>query len=381
MGRIAFWDVTSRCNLRCTHCFVADSYWKGRKAECSTEEGLTILDRLSSEGYDTLWILGGEPLMRKDLVDLVAGARQRGFGYVRVVSNGTRLTPHLVDALCRAGLDELTVSLDGPDEESNDELRGRGSFAKAVAGLQTLIASRGDHTLKVCAQLTLTKANLMHGEKMVRFAGDLGLDGLSIVELKLAGSAAKHTEELYPTLLEALDARETIVEASTRYPDLELMVFGRPRVIAYLNDRFGTNVPMSRPQCALENGYQYLNIKASGRVNPCSALDVDADPADGVTPGPQPGRLYEHELDQLLGHPYFNDVQQTVDQAMAEKWQDEFAPCARCQFRSDCVICPLFLQEIPDKLIRECMIALQRHSQWKKATRKKPATGTTTSNS
>ncbi len=369
----AVWDVTSRCNLRCAHCAVSDVYHRPQATvwEVSYEEGLVILERLRQAGYQHLMFLGGEPLLRRDIVDLVATARRMGFSQLVLVTNGTCLTPQLADGLLDAGLDELVVSLDGATAQINDRVRGQGSYARAMEGLETLRRQRptGSH-LRIVVQLTLSRLNLHEATMMVDLAGQMGLDCFSLNELRLAGNARRHADCLLPTLVEALDVREAVLQAAARYPDLGLRIFGRLMAVEYLNERFDSDLPLLGPGCSLVNGYRTLYVDATGSVSACSAIHVNEVPDvfDQNTLGEGRSHLLQlHSLSSILASPRFDRVKRFAERAVEERWQDEFVPCLRCHYLPDCVICCLFLREQKDKMIRECMLAIQRQARWRKS--------------
>jgi MoaA/NifB/PqqE/SkfB family radical SAM enzyme len=369
----AVWDVTSRCNLRCAHCAVSDVYHRPQVTvwEVSYEEGLVILERLRQAGYQHLTFLGGEPLLRRDIVDLVAAARRMDFPQLVLVTNGTCLTPQLADGLLDAGLDELVVSLDGATAQTNDQVRGQGSYARALEGLATLRCRRptGSH-LKIVVQLTLSRPNLHEATMMVDLAGQMGLNCFSLNELRLTGNARRNAERLLPTLVEAMDVREAVLQVAVRYPDLGLRIFGRPMVVEYLNERFDSDLPLPRPGCSLVDGHRTLYVDATGSVSACSAIHVDDAPGvsdQNASDADRSHRLQTHSLSSILASPRFDRVKRFAGRAVEEGWQDEFVPCLRCHHRPDCVICCLFLREQKDKLLRECLLALQRQARWRKS--------------
>lgn len=374
MTRVTAWDVTSRCNLHCAHCSVGDFYHRGQPAssEVTYREGLVTLRRMHKAGYGHLRLLGGEPLMRRDIVELVAAAHQMGFPRIVIVTNGTRVTLQLFDALLKAGLDDFVVSLDGATAQSHDQIRGQGTYAQAMRGLETMLRRRpADSKLKIAAQLTLSRPNVHETATMVELVGQMGLDYLRINELKLVGNARRHRERLLPSLVEAMDARESALQAASRYPDLGLQAFGRPRVIAYFNERFGRGLPIVMPNCSIVNRRK-VHVTAYGFVSACSAAeaeDASDAPGQGALGGVEHYRLHTHSLSSILASPRFERVKRLVNRALEEGWQDEFIPCVRCHYRPACQLCPLFLREQKDKMVRECLLAIQRLARWRKSRR------------
>jgi len=148
---VVVWNVTSRCNLNCRHCY-SGSTLRGSASELTTEEGKALLDDLAAFGVPAVLFSGGEPLMREDVFDLASCARELNLR-TTLSTNGTLVTPRVADRILDAGFCYAGVSLDGVGE-TNDLFRGRkGAFEKAVGGLR-LLRDRG---LRVGLRMTLTR--------------------------------------------------------------------------------------------------------------------------------------------------------------------------------------------------------------------------------
>jgi radical SAM protein with 4Fe4S-binding SPASM domain len=148
----------------------------GRKQELSTEEIISAAKQISETyGVSIFRFMGGEPLVRKDLVDIVRGVSP--FAKTLVTTNGMLLNERTCRALIDAGLSEITVSVDGP-RENCDAVRGKGVYDKAVAGLKTMIRVRREMGSKISVRLVnvVSRVNLHRLEEAVTFAHELGID-------------------------------------------------------------------------------------------------------------------------------------------------------------------------------------------------------------
>jgi len=131
---VVVWNVTRRCNLKCVHCY-AHATGEAAQDELSTEEGKVLLDDLAQFGCPVVLFSGGEPLVRQDLVELADYAVKLGMRAV-ISTNGTLITRSVAQALKDVGLSYVGISLDGM-REVNDKFRGvKGSFKRAMAGIQ-----------------------------------------------------------------------------------------------------------------------------------------------------------------------------------------------------------------------------------------------------
>ena len=159
--------VTFGCNSKCQTC----SYWKltpRMKEDLSTDEVYALLDEAYDEGMRGYYLFGGEPLVRKDVGDLVGYARRRGF-LTTMNTNGSLLAGK---AESLRDLDFAFVSLDHPTAY-NDVIRGRrGSFDEVIHGVERLREVAGTHVVFVT---TISTLNLDAMEPMARLAQELGV--------------------------------------------------------------------------------------------------------------------------------------------------------------------------------------------------------------
>ncbi len=151
---VVVFNCTRRCNLRCAHCYSASADATGT-GELSTGQAKALLDDLAGFGCPVVLFSGGEPLLRPDILELVAHARAGGLRAV-LSTNGTRIDAALADRLAEAGLSYVGVSLDGL-EATHDRFRGQGgAFGAALAGIR---ACR-DRGVKVGLRMTVTRHNV-----------------------------------------------------------------------------------------------------------------------------------------------------------------------------------------------------------------------------
>ena len=150
---VVVWNCTQRCNLKCVHCY-AQSEDLDYGGEMSTEEGKAMIDDLAAYGAPVLLFSGGEPTLRKDLLELMRYAKDKGMRVV-ISTNGTQITPEKAAAYADVGLSYVGVSLDG-GREAHDHFRGiPGSFDKAIEGIRNSRAAG----IKVGLRMTINKRN------------------------------------------------------------------------------------------------------------------------------------------------------------------------------------------------------------------------------
>ncbi|MBF0214098.1 MAG: heme d1 biosynthesis radical SAM protein NirJ [Magnetococcales bacterium] len=152
-GPVIVWNVIRRCNLSCAHCYAASSD-RAFRGELSLEACYRVLEDLKRSGVSALILSGGEPLMRADLFEIAARARELGF-YLGLSSNGTLMDRPMAERIAAAGFDYVGVSLDGL-EANHDRMRGmQGAFRRSVEG----IGHCRDQGVKAGIRFTPTRDN------------------------------------------------------------------------------------------------------------------------------------------------------------------------------------------------------------------------------
>ena len=149
---VVVWNVTARCNLRCTHCYAATDCTPD---ELSTREALAVIDDLAAFGCPVLLFSGGEPFTRPDIQTLARHAVQQG---LRVVfsTNGTLIDARLAAEIKEIGVSYAGISIDGT-EEVHDRFRGcQGAFQRSLAGIRHC----REAGVKVGLRVTMTRDNV-----------------------------------------------------------------------------------------------------------------------------------------------------------------------------------------------------------------------------
>ncbi|MBN1600713.1 MAG: radical SAM protein [Chitinispirillaceae bacterium] len=151
---VVVWNVTRRCNLKCMHCY-SESENLEYDGELNKEESLRFLDSLADFKVPVVLFSGGEPLIRKDVFELISHARSKGMRAV-VSTNGTLITQDVALRLKDAGLSYVGVSLDGL-RDRHDYFRGlKGAFDRSIEGIRACTKAG----VKVGLRFTITRDNV-----------------------------------------------------------------------------------------------------------------------------------------------------------------------------------------------------------------------------
>ena len=138
---IVSWNTTNACNMYCDHCY-RDAGCKAEE-ELSTAEAKTLLEQIARAGFKIMIFSGGEPLMRPDIVELVAYAASLGLRPV-FGTNGTLITLEMAQKLKAAGAMGMGISLDSMDREKHNAFRKfPGAWEGAVQGMRNCRAAGG----------------------------------------------------------------------------------------------------------------------------------------------------------------------------------------------------------------------------------------------
>jgi MoaA/NifB/PqqE/SkfB family radical SAM enzyme len=206
------WYITQRCNLRCTHCYLTD-YSKSPPLQ----EVLPIVDYLGSKKVVSIVLIGGEPLARSDLVDIV---RRISLNNIRtkIATNATLADLAKATALVEAGARTYQVSLEGATAEANDLVRGKGTFTQATAGIRALVAAGAD----VSIAFTLTGLNSREVGSMFELASRLSATGIKLNAFIPMGTGRLLARSHFLSPSTCNQIADDILACSARFPNLEV---------------------------------------------------------------------------------------------------------------------------------------------------------------
>ncbi|VTU34689.1 pyrroloquinoline quinone biosynthesis protein PqqE [Variovorax sp. PBL-E5] len=208
-GRPPLWllaELTYRCPLHCVFCSNPVAYAR-HDSELATADWKRVLAEARALGAVQLGFSGGEPLVRDDLEELVAHARQLGF-YSNLITSGVGLTGARARALKAAGLDHIQLSFQDSTRELNDFISSTRTFelkSKAAA----LIKAEGYPMVLNCV---MHRHNLQHVDRIIDMAERMGADYLELANTQYYGWAWLNRAALMPTVDELRQA-EAVVRA------------------------------------------------------------------------------------------------------------------------------------------------------------------------
>lgn len=137
-----FQVMGNQCNLQCSHCFISCGPKSNTHHVINRDTVRRYLKEASALGIKEFYFTGGEPFLHNEIVDILKDALN--YGPATVLSNGTLITQELTQTLAHISREsryrlEFRISLESSREDENDQIRGKGSFKKAVSGIRSLV--------------------------------------------------------------------------------------------------------------------------------------------------------------------------------------------------------------------------------------------------
>ena len=263
-------SVTDRCDLRCVYCMAEDMTFLPRRDLLTLEE----LDRLCAAfirlGTNKIRITGGEPLVRRDVVSLFAKLGQRlghGLNELTLTSNGTQLVKY-AEALAKAGVKRINVSLDTLDPTRFTQITRRGKIEQTLDGI--FAAKAAGLAIKINA-VAMKGVNDGELDAMVAWCGEHGFDLCLIETMPMGDITGDRTDQYLPLSIVRARLRKTWTLQDTDYRT------GGPARYFQVKEtgcRIGFITPMTHNFCESCNR---VRLTCTGTLYMCLGQDDAAD--------------------------------------------------------------------------------------------------------
>lgn len=191
-------EISTRCNLACPYCSHRHLPDKRNQTPERFAEMLDRIDVAQVENFDFTGL--GEPLMNRDLVTMVADVRRRNAdAVIRLVTNGTLLTPRFYEPLCDAGLTAVAISIDSLDAERFARSRTGATLAPVLANLESLVRYRDERglPLRIRIKAVLLEDPYEEAERLLAYSAKLGIDMPHLSQLDSRANAASSYESTW----------------------------------------------------------------------------------------------------------------------------------------------------------------------------------------
>jgi PqqA peptide cyclase len=251
-------ELTYRCPLHCPYCSNPIQLSQTGN-ELKTEEWKRVISEASDLGVLHILFSGGEPLLRKDLPELVATARDAGM-YTNLITSSLGFTRIRAQQLKAAGLDSVQISLQSDEAGLADAIAGAQAHTKKREAAQLARELGFPLTINV----VLHRANIGHIEAIIALAEELDAQRLELANTQFLGWAFKNKEMLLPTRKQLEEAEKVAIAAQMR-------LRGKMEVLYILPDYYS-----DRPKPCMNGwGRRYLTVNPMGDVLPCqTAVEI-----------------------------------------------------------------------------------------------------------
>ncbi len=295
-------ELTHRCPLQCPYCS-NPLEMEVASAELTTAEWCRVMDELAEIGVLQIHFSGGEPAVRKDLVQLVRHATQVGL-YSNLITSAVMLTKARLQELADAGLCHVQISVQGSESLVADRV---GGFKNGHVKKLQVAAWTREVGLPLTINAVMHRQNLHQLPEIIDMAVALDADRLEVANVQYYGWALKNREALIPTFAQVETTNQIVAEAQDRLAGVLDIDYVVPDYYA------------QRPkQCMGGWGRQFFNISPSGKVLPCHA-------AESIT---------GMEFDSVRGNKSIRwiwDNSEAFNKYRGTGWMPE--PCQSCEFK------------------------------------------------
>jgi AdoMet-dependent heme synthase len=319
------WEVTRACAFACKHCR-ADAQHQRDPRELTTEEGHRLIDRLAKFGSPILIFTGGDPMMRRDLFDLISYAAQKGLRCSLTPTATALPTAERLEQAKAAGIRRIALSLDAPSPEAHDEFRQvNGSWKRTMQ----ILHNAKEVGLSVQVNTTVSTFNVEQLPEMVPFIKEVDAVQWSVFFLVPTGRAQarymispeKH-EEVFNWLYELSQDAPFDIKA-TAAPMYRRVAIQRKKSesgnggpVTFQGAGFQYADGLNRPTKGVNDGNGFLFISHLGQIMPSGFLPVDC------------GNVRERDIvDVYRNHPVFKDLR---------NYENLKGKCGICEYREVC---------------------------------------------
>ena len=321
------WELTRACAFACRHCR-AEAQPRRDPSELSTKEAFRLIDQIKEFGDPILVVTGGDPMMRRDLVDILAYAVERGLRTSLTPTTTHLVTPKALARVKEAGVRRVAISIDGPTAEAHDTFRRfLGSFEIAL-NIARDIAAAG---LSLQINTTISRYNLHLLDEMVALVARFGAVQWSLFFLVPTGRARaadmispEEHERVFQWLYD-LSRRAPFDVKSTAAPAYRRVVIQRELEKTRAAPAAATTLAgagyryqdgLDRPAKGVNDGKGFCFISHTGDVCPSGFLPIPA------------GNVRRQSVAEIYrSSPLFRSLRDP--QALKGK-------CGRCEFREVC---------------------------------------------
>jgi len=249
-------ELTYRCPLQCPYCSNPLDF-SNAGAELTTEEWLDVFRQGRELGAVQLGFSGGEPLVRQDLTQLIAGASGLGY-YTNLITSGVGLDERKISEFHSAGLDHIQVSFQASDETVNNMLAGSKKAFEQKLRMAREVKAQG---YPMVLNFVTHRHNIDQIDRIIELCVELEADYVELATCQYYGWAFENIEQLLPTRAQ-LERAERI---TNQYRE-KLAAEGHPIKLIFVTPDYYEERPKG---CMNGWGQVFLTVAPDGTALPC----------------------------------------------------------------------------------------------------------------
>lgn len=254
-------EVTDRCNNRCFFCYNEKAHTYGDELSC--DEIKRILKELRAAKVLNININGGEPLMRRDIFEIIEFAKKLGFG-LHMNTNGTLVNDEAARKIAEC-MDSVCTSILHSNREEHDKATGRvGAYDDVIRGIKCLIRNGVQVEVNVCTSMD----NYKDIYNIAKLASDLGCHALCSTRYILS---RKEDIRLLMDFEATIELVDMLLKAKEDFKNLGSVTLPGPVPFCELPESYHEKLAMLNIPCQF--GYGLCRISAKGKVTPCTISD------------------------------------------------------------------------------------------------------------
>jgi len=350
------WDLTLVCNLNCRHCQVG-----ARKQTDHPSKSIvfSVFERIVKGGVSQVGLLGGEPLTYPYIIELLDGFVNHGIP-VTISTNGLVIPSGLLQVLNESSGWSIMVSIDGPDADTHESIRGKGTFEPTIRNIKFLTATLGSCGLNIGLACTVTALSVNRLKEVYDLSRRLGVQLLQFGLVKRAGNAARDFKaiEANPEMLTngMIDfLREVPLSDKTQMPKV-VFDFVDYLMAEVIQKELGISSVQGYSECPAADSTAFVD--SQGNLWPCPPFCYASNKLTlcnyfGLTDN----SLLSHEFEEIWYGKGFRNFRELKRKRLHLKIG---VPCNRCKYRNVCVPCPLLFVESPATYYPHCDYQLGR---------------------
>ena len=294
-------ELTHRCPLRCPYCSNPLALERA-SAELDAATWRRVLGEAAALGVLQVHFSGGEPLVRRDLAEIVGHAAAVGL-YGNLITSGIGLDAGRIAALAKAGIEHVQLSLQDADPALGDHIAGLAGAQRQKREAARLVREAG---LPLTINAVVHRQNLDRLADIIELALAYGADRLEVAHAQYYGWGLRNRAALLPRREQLYEATALVAAARARLAGVMAIDYVAPDYFA------------RRPKACMGGwGRRFLNVTPSGRVLPCHAAET------------LPGLRFPHVGEASLGDIWYDDP--AFAQFRGTAWMPE--PCRSCERR------------------------------------------------